>query len=107
MLTFCYLAHMVDATQLCFFFPYHMVLKHKDREHSTMHPSVSQYVSCQCGAGVVAWTAQIRKGSWKNSKRCCDKKKTPHCAVTSSRSENMSDSISFRFRENPKGSSFA
>ena len=42
-----------------------------------------------------------------NSKRCCDKKKTSHCAVTSSRHENMSDSTSFRFREDPKNSSFA
>ena len=89
-----YLAHMVDATQLCFFctharcyashgvrgvgwggtgmlkfftlhtcwtqtldrswkslktfFPYHMVLKHKDCEHSATHPSVPQYVFMWC-----------------------------------------------------------
>ena len=28
--------------------PHHMVLKHKDRGHSTMHPSVSQYVFMWC-----------------------------------------------------------
>ena len=30
------------------FLPHHMVLKHKDRGHSTMHPSVSQYVFMWC-----------------------------------------------------------
>lgn len=35
------------------FLPAHIVLKHKDCEHSTMHPSVPQNMSL-CGAGVVA-----------------------------------------------------
>ena len=30
------------------FLPAHMVLKHKDRGHSTMHPSVTQYVFMWC-----------------------------------------------------------
>ena len=102
MVTFGELAHMQDATQLCFLCPWMM---NKDREHSTMHPSVSQYVFMWCLSCSLD-SPDPQRFLEELEKSCCDKKKTSHCAVTSSRCENMSGSISFRFRENSKSSIF-
>ena len=76
MVTFFELAHMVDATQLCFLCPWMM---NKDREHSTMHPSVSQYVFMWCwrcssdSADPQRFLEELEKLLWQkeNVPLCC------------------------------------
>ena len=96
MVTFGEIAHMVDATQLCCLRPW----THLDA--TPMHHEVGMVTF-----GEHAHMVNVHKVFWKNSKSCCDKKKTSRCAVTSSRCENMSGSSSVRFRENQKSTSFA
>ena len=79
MVTFGELAHMVDATQLCCLCPW---------THARCYATMPHGGD---GDGYVRWTC-THGGCY---------------AVTSSRSENMSGSSSFRFRENPKSTSFA
>ena len=123
MVTFCQLAHIVDATHLRFLCPW---------THARCYAND--------GVGGVGWfcslahmvdatpmitvdATQLRfLCPWTHARcldspdpqrfleeleSCCDKKKMFHCTLTSSRYENMSDSSSFRFRENLKSSSFA
>ena len=90
------MAQMLDRSwkSLKDFLPAHMVLKHKERGHSTLHPSVTQYVFMWC------WHSSLESPDpqrfWKNWKRCSDQKTT----------KNMWGRSSFRVGKKIKNSSF-
>ena len=76
------------------FLPAHMVLKHKDRRHSKMHPSVTQYMFMWC------WRCSLEN---PDPQRFLEEHEA---LLWPRRTQNMSGRISFRVGKNHQNASF-